>query len=46
LISINGGVNGNPSGAVVVKEVVACVSNAKPLLSTPESHDLCWFWYG
>ena len=32
--------------AVVVKEVVAFVSNAKPLFSTPGSHDLCCFWNG
>ncbi len=30
--------------AVVVKVVVAFVSIAKPLLSTPESLDLCFFW--
>ncbi len=29
---------------VVVKVVVAFVSIAKPLLSTPESLDLCFFW--
>ena len=34
------------AAAVVVKEVVAFVSIAKPLLSTPESHDLCCFWCG
>jgi hypothetical protein len=32
--------------AVVVKEVVAFVSIAKPLFSTPGSHDLCCFWNG
>ena len=31
-------------GAVVVKVVVAFVSIAKQLLSTPESLDLCFFW--
>jgi hypothetical protein len=32
--------------AVVVKEVVAFASIAKPPFSTPELLDLCWSWYG
>jgi hypothetical protein len=32
--------------AVDVKEVVAFVSIAKPLFSTPESPALCWLWCG
>jgi hypothetical protein len=39
-------VRGTALIAVVVKGVVAFVSNAKPLSSTPESHDLCCFWNG
>jgi hypothetical protein len=45
---IKTGNNQNTDGClpVVVNEVVAFVSIAKPLFSTPGSHDLCCFWNG
>jgi hypothetical protein len=44
LIPSDDDINQSRPAAVVVKGVVAFVSFAKPLLSIPESLDLCSFW--